>query len=159
MEPVGLPSPFTFARYFPNETMAKANTNLGAFPPAPDDMTPGQVARWDLTVRSFPSDWFRASDLPLLVELIRAHDMADQLHQRIAGTADLAELKTLLQLRDAETRRAASLATKLRMPPQSRSDRHLAGRMARDASGNRPWEPNPFDEFDDPADRFFTRPK
>lgn len=136
--------------------MPRPAANLNLFPPAPAGMTPEQVARWDATVRSFPTTWLKASDLPLLTELIRAHSMADDLAERIASTTDLAELKTLLGLRDMEARRAAALATKLRMPPQSRSDRHLAGRMARDAGGTRPWEFNAFDDLDDP-DRIFSR--
>lgn len=138
-------------------TMTEPKANHGQFPPAPDDMPKAQRALWDRIVRSFPSDWFRASDLLLLTELVRAHAMADELHERIAKTTDTAELKTLLQLRDAEARRAASLATKLRMPPQSRSDRHLAGVAASKVRAGvaRPWEGNPFYEFDSPAERFF----
>jgi len=73
--------------------------------------------------------------------------MADELHERIQKSGDLAELKVLLQLRDVESRRAAALATKLRMPPQSRSDRHRAGTAARAVDGRRPWEKNPFDDL------------
>lgn len=119
----------------------RTSTNHGKFPPAPKSMPPAQRSHWNATVRSFPSDWFRAADLPILTEMVRAHTMADELAGRIAKTKDLAELKTLLQLRDAESRRAASLATKLRLPPQSRSDRHLAGAAARFVSGtSKPWD-------------------
>jgi hypothetical protein len=92
-----------------------------------------------LTVKSFPSDWFRRSDAPLLVELIRALAQADALAARIAKTEELGELKVLLDLRDREARRAAAISTKLRLPPQSRSDRHAAATAAR-PSGTRPWE-------------------
>jgi len=125
--------------------------NLGKFPPAPTGLTAAQRRYWTATVRSFPADWFRASDLPLVVELVRAHAMADDLEKRIAKTSDLADLKTLMQLRDGEVRRAAALATKLRLPPQSRSDRHLAGAAARHIRGTaRPW-----DDTDDGEEHFF----
>lgn len=130
----------------------RASTNHGKFPPAPKSMPPAQRSHWNATVRSFPSDWFRAADLPILTEMVRAHTMADELAGRIAKTKDLAELKTLLQLRDAESRRAASLATKLRLPPQSRSDRHLAGAAARFVRGtHKPWDT----EEPDDGDGFF----
>jgi hypothetical protein len=84
---------------------------------------------------------------------IRAHDMADTLHERIKATTDIAELKTLLQLRDVEVRRFAALATKLRLPPQSRSDRHLAGAAARHIRGTaRPW-----DGLNEDDDKFFGK--
>ena len=76
--------------------------------------------------------------------------MADALAARIAGTDDLGELSTLLALRDREARRAAALATKLRMPPQSRSDRHRAGTHAETARGARPWDTDE-DRFFQPA--------
>lgn len=129
-------------------TMTKPPRYVDQFPPAPADMPEELRSQWDATVRAFPVGWFRGSDLPLLTEMIRAHAMADTLHKRIGETTDLAELKTLLQLRDVEARRAAALATKLRLPPQSRSDRHLAGREARDARGGAaPWEWDPAEEY------------
>lgn len=114
---------------------------IAKFHPPPTGMPPAQRRYWTKTVRSFPADWFRDSDLPLVVELVRAHAMADSLAKRIETTNDLTDLKTLLQLRDGEARRAAALATKLRLPPQSRSDRHLAGAAARHVRGTkRPWD-------------------
>lgn len=120
-------------------------------------MPPDQARQWDVTVRSFPPDWFRPSDLALLVELIRAQGMADDLHRRIEATSDLGELQILLRLRDTESRRFAALATKLRMPPQSRSDRHLAGAAARHIRGTaRPWDTNEGDDDDQFFGKYFT---
>jgi hypothetical protein len=105
-----------------------------------------------MTVRGFPADWFRTSDVPLLVELVRALAQADSLAARIAETTNLADLKVLLDLRDRESRRAAAISTKLRLPPQSRSDRHAAGTAAR-PGGARPWELP--DILEDDEDEFF----
>jgi hypothetical protein len=109
---------------------------------------------WDETMRSYPNDWFRAIDLRLVHELVRALAMSDVLAERIAVTTDVAELAVLLRLRDTEARRAAALATKLRLPPQSRSDRHLAGVAARNLRGTaRLWE---VADPDDPEESFFN---
>ena len=106
-------------------------------------------------MRSFPIDWFRPVDLKLVEEMVRALAMAETLAERIASTEDVDELAKLLRMRDTESRRAAALATKLRLPPQSRSDRHLAGAAARRLKGTaRPWES--YGDPNDPAESFFT---
>lgn len=135
---------------FLDMTTTRRKTKDGRFPPAPIDLPPAQRAQWDSTVRAFGADWWKPSDLPLLAEFLRALAMADGLQVRIAATDNVDDLRKLLAARDVEVRRAATLATKLRIAPQSRSDRHLAGRMARDAGGGtKPWE------YYDDADRFF----
>jgi hypothetical protein len=117
-------------------------------PKPPNDMPAAQRRYWTATVDSFPSDWFRPSDFPLLTELCRALCTADLLAGLIDAAKDLENLEKLLALRDREARRAAALSTKLRIPPQSRSDRHLAGAAAAKSHGRRPW-------LDDPSERFF----
>jgi hypothetical protein len=108
-------------------------------PMAPSGMAKDEVSLWDEIITAFPQDWFRTSDKPLLIELVRAYAMSNKLAKRIDKCRDVSDLKTLLQLRDVESRRAAALATKLRIPPQSRSDRHVAGVAAKNALGERPW--------------------
>lgn len=123
-------------------------TRFGKPPPPPKTMPVAQQALWRLTVDSFPADWLKGSDLALLTEMVRALAMCDELESRIAKCKDTAEFKMLLEFRDREARRAAALATKLRLPPQSRSDRHRAGTAAAHTA-RRPWEITP-------TDRFFT---
>jgi hypothetical protein len=133
---------------------ARPNATAKTLKP-PAGLSKRESELWQLTVRSFPADWFRSSDGPLLIELVRALSQADALAERIAKTTELSELKVLLDLRDREARRAAAISTKLRLPPQSRSDRHAAGTAAR-PGGSRPWDyPDILEDDDD--EKFFGR--
>ncbi|MFT3793021.1 MAG: hypothetical protein QM741_18575 [Rudaea sp.] len=137
--------------------MKRHAPDTGRFPPAPADLPQPQREQWDETVRAFGSSWWKPSDYPLLHEYLRALAMADGIAPLIAGTTDADDLRKLLSARDLEVKRACTLATKLRIAPQSRSDRHLAGRLARDAGRGapKPWEFGVIDP-DDPGERFFA---
>jgi hypothetical protein len=86
--------------------------------------------------------------------MVRALAQSDELAARIAATKELSELKILLDLRDREARRAAAISTKLRLPPQSRSDRHAAGTAAR-PGGSRPWSAGAFMDEEGDDEEFF----
>ncbi len=116
------------------------------YPPPPNGLPLAQVALWRDTVTSFPADFFRTSDFPLLIELVRAITTANMLSSRIEeARGDAAELKALLSLRDTESRRAASLSKALRACPSARYDRQQVGTSCR--KSKTPWRSNPFDEF------------
>ena len=123
------------------------DTSRTAPPAAPKGLPSTDRKLWRRIVCSFPGDWFRASDFPLLIEMVRALAMSDTLSEKIAKCDDTAKLKTLLALRDRECRRAAGLATKLRLPPQSRSDRHLAGARTNQFTYNERRKQNAFSQF------------
>lgn len=129
--------------------MAKAKTTKQSHkaPPAPKHLPPAQKALWNRIAGSFPTDWFKDSDLPLLLELCRALHTADELANSMEGVKNLEVLKKFLDLRDREARRAASLSRTLRLPPQSRYDRQAAATAGRDY-GQRPWKNQP-DDFSD----------
>jgi len=112
-------------------------------------MSPAEKRTWQQLVDAFPPDWLKPSDRFLLAEAVRAFVTAHDLAKRIKR-AKAEDLKPLLQMRDVEARRGAALMTKLRMPPQSRSDRHAAGTAATKFGAGRSWE-----EARD--DRFFER--
>ena len=58
--------------------------------------------------------------------MVSAFVTAERLTKQIRKAKDLGKVKLLLELRDRESRRgAAKLSTKLRLAPQSRSDRHV----------------------------------
>lgn len=118
-------------------------------PPAPKGTSAAQARIWKETVESFPDDWFRGSDMPLLTEMVRALDMSNRLAKKIARCKDDSKLKSLLEMRDRECRRAAALSTKMRLPPQSRSDRHVAGVSAKAGSLNKPWDQDASEKFFD----------
>ncbi len=125
------------------------STTPEGFPQPPATLPPAQVELWNAFVSSFPSDYFRTSDLPLITELCRAVATADFLASRIESThATPEELKRLLALRDVESRRAASLSKALRAAPSARYDRQQTGVELRKT--RTPWAENPFAQFVNP---------
>lgn len=126
--------------------MSNVNT-IRQRPAAPAGLSKLEAAAWKALVADWPADHFKRSDLPLLAEYIRALSMAEELGGQVDKCDDMQELKTVLDLRDRESRRAAALARTLRLAPQSRYDRHATATMANSANGKRPWEHNPFDDI------------
>jgi len=108
----------------------------------PEDLTPEQAARWVAVVDSKPVEWFGPDSAPLLKEYVRAEAMCDLLAVQIeAGIAggESGEVKALLDMRDKESKRLTSIATKLRLTQQSRYTPQAAATADRKASGARPW--------------------
>lgn len=93
--------------------------------------------QWLAIVNSLPADRFHPSDRPLLSlycqTLVRAQEAMDQL--------DKAADPVWLKFTDTLVKLSATLATKLRLCPQARLDRKVAGPMARgDAAKEKPWD-------------------
>lgn len=131
----------------------KSTVTPQGFPPPPDGLPPAQAELWRGFVTSFPPDFFKVADMPLLTELVRAVATANFLSGRIEQAGlDLEDLKRFLALRDVESRRAASLAKALRMAPSARYDRQAAAVSCRN-TGKGPWRENPFAEFAVPISR------
>lgn len=89
----------------------------------PDDLTEAQSLRWVQIVDSKPVEWFGPDSAPLLKEFVRAEAMCDLLSVQIEGAlagGETGEVKALLDMRDKESRRLTSIATKLRLTQQSR---------------------------------------
>lgn len=108
----------------------------------PEDLTPEQAARWVAVVDSKPVEWFGPDSAPLLKEYVRAEAMCDLLAVQIeAGIAggESGEVKALLDMRDKESKRLTSIATKLRLTQQSRYTPQAAATADKKASGARPW--------------------
>lgn len=109
----------------------------------PDDLTPEQAARWRAVVDSKPVDWFGPDSLPLLKEYVRAEAMCDLLAVQIEAAmsgGEPGEIKALLDMRDKESKRLASLATKLRLTQQSRYTPQAAATANKKAGNARPWQ-------------------
>lgn len=113
----------------------------------PDDLTPEQAARWRAVVDSKPVDWFGPDSLPLLKEYVRAEAMCDLLAVQIEAAIAGAEgpgaaglIKNYLDMRDKESKRLASLATKLRLTQQSRYTPQAAATANKKAGNARPWK-------------------
>ena len=111
----------------------------------PADLTEEQAARWVAVVDSKPVDWFGPDSAPLLKEYVRAEAMCDLLAVQIEAAleGDPVEtallLKGFLDMRDKESKRLTSIATKLRLTQQSRYTPQAAATADRKASGARPW--------------------
>lgn len=109
----------------------------------PDDLTPEQAARWRAVVDSKPVEWFGPDSLPLLKEYVRAEAMCDLLAVQIEAAmsgGDPGEIKAMLDMRDKESKRLASLATKLRLTQQSRYTPQAAATANKKAGNARPWQ-------------------
>lgn len=109
----------------------------------PDDLTPDQAARWRAVVDSKPVEWFGPDSAPLVKEYVRAEAMCDLLAVQIeAATAggEPGEIKALLDMRDKESKRLTSLATKLRLTQQSRYTPQAAATANKKAGNARPWQ-------------------
>lgn len=116
--------------------------------PVPADFSDAEATLWTEIIESKPADWFGPDCLPVLREYVRAAVLCDGLSGKIRRAIEGGEgedatvglVKTLLDMRDKESRRAVSLATKLRLTPQSRYGPRTAERADKRAGGKRPWQ-------------------
>lgn len=107
-------------------------------PSVPAGLSEAEAKLWTQVVDSKPSGWFDGGSSVILKEFVRASAACDFLAAVIAG-AGPEQLKPLLDLRDREARRAVSLATKLRLTPQSKYDPRGAATADKRVKGIRPW--------------------
>ena len=110
--------------------------------PAPG-LTDEQALVWRETVEARSADYFGEDAAPLLEEYCRVVVMcrllAVQIEAALAG-GEAGELKSLLDMRDKESRRMTSIATKLRITNQSRYTPDKAAVKARKGSGGKVWQ-------------------
>ena len=113
----------------------------------PAGLTEDQAEVWRSVVGARSADFFGEDAIPLLEEYCRVVVMcrllAMQIEAVIAGsdgeeTAGL--LKSSLDMRDKESRRMTSLATKLRITNQSRYTPQSAGTAAKRGAGGKVWQ-------------------
>jgi hypothetical protein len=90
-------------------------------------------------IRSMGANYWKAGDIPMIAEYVRALRMAETLAARIAACEAVDDMRKLLDMRDREARRAAALARTLRLAPQSREDRHGAAVKARGGGASTAW--------------------
>jgi len=113
----------------------------------PTGLTEAQTVIWRDVVGTKPADWFTADNAPLLAVYVRAVAMCDLLalgiEAEIAGpNEDGPGLKGLLDMRDKESKRVTSIATKLRLTNQSRYTPQAsatANKKSTPATGS-PWQ-------------------
>ena len=109
----------------------------------PEGLTDEQAQVWRTVVESRSADFFSEDAAPLLEEYCRVVVMcrllAVEIEAGIAG-GDSGALKALLDMRDKESRRMASLATKLRLTNQSRYTPQAAATAAKKGGGGKVWQ-------------------
>lgn len=112
--------------------------------PVPADLDEAEARIWRAVVESKPREWFGEDSAPLLREYVRAVCMCDELEPEIKRLREPGQdkhaLKMVLDMRDKESRRASSLATRLRLTQQSRYTPQAAGTANKRAAGKRPWQ-------------------
>lgn len=119
--------------------VASPNVHLAA----PSGLTPEQAEIWRLTVNARSADFFGEDSVPLLEEYCRVvvmcRTLAVQIEAAMVG-GEGGELKALLDMRDKESRRLTSMATKLRLTNQSRYTPQAAATAAKKGSGGKVWQ-------------------
>jgi hypothetical protein len=119
-------------------------------PPPPEGLTEQQADEWRAIVGRMPSGFFSRE----MFGLLGAYCQHASAARVLAGLIDtfrpewlvdpdgLARFDKLLAMRERETKAMASLATKMRLTPQSRYMPATAARAVANAGtgGKRPWE-------------------
>lgn len=111
-------------------------------PDPPATLTPEQCEVWGQVVDTHPADWFGASAYPVLEQYCRHVTAARQVAALIENLSrrkrvPIDALTELFKSQERESRMIASLATKLRVTPQSTTN-HRGNKIA-DAFDN-PWD-------------------
>ncbi|MEJ7669575.1 MAG: P27 family phage terminase small subunit [Casimicrobiaceae bacterium] len=103
---------------------------------APAELPAPVRAIWSRLVDALPGDRFHSSDGPLLALYCRALHQADLAFGQLEEFgAWKDEHNPWLKVADITTKQCATLASKLRLCPQARLDRKVAGPAARDELG------------------------
>ena len=118
-------------------------------PEPPEELTPEQAEEWLAVTRRMPSDYFPRETFALLAGFCRhvvAYRMLSESIDEFKPTwmaeeGGIERLDRLGKMRDREGRAMSSLATRLRLSPQSRMHQKSAARAAdKSGSGDRPWD-------------------
>jgi phage terminase small subunit len=110
----------------------------------PPHLTESQRKLWADVVATKPAEWFKADSAPVLETYCQAVDNYRRTQQALDETPalDLAQYRTLSDLSSKQAALVASLATKLRLTPQSRYTPDKAAVHDRKSATDtrRPWD-------------------
>ena len=111
-------------------------------------------------VASVDPHHFAASDRSLLIEYVRAAELANQAATELqAGAVVDGKVSPWVTVQEKAVRSLVALSGRLRLSPQSRFDRLVAGKTSRrQPSGPRPWDPVIEGDEPHPVDEFAYRP-
>jgi hypothetical protein len=111
---------------------------------APDYLSEPEHELWDAVVNTKPVEWFGPDSAPVLVEFVRAVGTCNMLAPVVAqamAEGDPRAIEKILTVRDREAKRAADLATKLRLTQQSRyTPQAAATANKRVMNAAKPWD-------------------
>ena len=127
---------------------------------APASLSEGAAAIFVATVSAVDPGHFSAVDMPLLEQYAGAADLARQAQQNLDQHGAVIDGKPSpwLGVLEKSNRSCVALAARLRVCPQSRFDRLVAGANSRtQPMASKPWESPDglLAEPEDPAARFF----
>ena len=107
----------------------------------PGNLSAGAAAVFTRTVAAVEADHFTAVDLPLLEQYAVAADLARQAQGELDAHGAIVDGKASpwLTVQEKTVRALTALSARLRICPQSRFDRLVAGTKAR-PKGPRPWD-------------------
>ena len=116
----------------------------------PDALTEGQKTTWRAVVATKPPEWFAADSAPVLVAYCKAVESHAHLslqvetyqrRKRLSGNA-MRAYSFMLKAQEQQAKLIATLATKLRLTPQSRYTPQSAATASRKTSDaqKKPWE-------------------
>ena len=114
----------------------------------PEDFLPEHQAIWHSITATKPADWFQADCYSILEAYCRhivsartIDEKIDQMEQNGFEDAEQFLLyEKLLNMREKQTRTLTSVATKLRLTPQSRYDDRTAATAAQKKNRGKLWE-------------------
>lgn len=132
----------------PKGSIRTGNDRLGI----PPGLSDGAAAIFKNIVASVDVSHFADCDLPLIVQYAGAAELAARAQEHLDehGAVIDGKASPWLTVLEKASRSCVALAARLRLCPQSRFDRLVAGANSRKQhTGRKPWEPA------DPAARFF----
>ena len=105
--------------------------------PTPAGLSPAAAAHWARVVADAGQGHLLPADGPLVIEYARALALADQAHQALEadGTVVDGKASPWVTVLEKQVRSIVALAARLRLCPQSRFDRTVAGSKARSITG------------------------
>ncbi len=118
-------------------------------PGPPKQLTEEQAREWRAIIGRMPADWFTREVQPLLMAYCKHLRTYRQLSESIeafdrsqlTSRDGLLHYDRLLAMREREVKSMATLATRMRLTPQSRYQPSTAKARADQAgSGRKPWE-------------------
>lgn len=116
--------------------------------PPPAQLSEFEAEVWVQITATKPADWFNADTIPLLVSYCKHISHAAVLDDQISAfdpqwmeEADgLKRYRTLLDMREKESRAMTALARSMRLTQQSRYSAPTAETAARKTAAKKPWQ-------------------